>query len=306
MWPALLLALLPAAPAAADLRPSDQEPPTSSLLLRSIRSGGRTRWYRVHVPPTYDPLVPTPLLLAFHGGGGNARQFAGQSELVVTADKYGFLLAFPEGTGSLGGAPWFLCETWNAGDCCGWARDHGVDDVRFTRDMLDAIAQEWNVDPGQVFATGHSNGAMMCYRLAMEAADRIVAIAPNAGALGVDGMPPLPIPIIAFHGRLDCHVPFQGGLGCGVSGVDFRSQPDTLRPFIQLNGAQVPAAPAERRGKAERWEGDAPATGADIHYWWLIDGGHSWPGHSSAIGDPVNRDIDANEELWLFFQNHHR
>lgn len=300
MLPVLLLALAPV-PAVLP-----QEVPASSLLLRSIRSGGMRRWYRVHVPPSYDPAVPAPVLLAFHGGGGNARQFADQTGLEATADKYGFLLVFPEGTGALGGWPWFTLETWNAGNCCGWAVNHHVDDVLFTRDMLDAVEAEWNVDPGQVFATGHSNGAMMCYRLAVEAPDRIVAIAPNAGALGVDGVPPLPIPIIAFHGRLDCHVPFAGGSGCGISGVDYRSQEETLRPFVLRNGVRLPTGPAERRGKAERWEGLAPTTGADIFYWWLIDGGHSWPGHGSAIGDPVNRDIDINEELWLFFRNHRR
>ncbi len=56
------------------------------MTLRSIQSGGMTRYYRVHEPIGYDPQVSTSLVMAFHGGGGNAVQFADQSEMYVTAD----------------------------------------------------------------------------------------------------------------------------------------------------------------------------------------------------------------------------
>ncbi|KAA3606743.1 MAG: hypothetical protein DWQ01_17150 [Planctomycetota bacterium] len=283
------------------------EPQTGSdLQLHSISSGGMTRYYRIHVPPSYQAGVPTPLVLAYHGGGGNARQFADSSNLNDASDRHGFLLVYPEGTGILGGWPFFWVETWNAGGCCGWAQENDIDDVGFTRDMLDDIESKWSVDPKAVFATGHSNGGMMSYRLGIELSDRIVAIGPNATCLIFNQTPPTPIPVIAFHGKLDCNVPFQGGLGCGISGVSMTSQTDSLTPFIQVNQAQVPQTYEEQRGDAFRIEFPAPATGADIRYWWMRDHGHAWPGHGSAIGDPFNTDIDINEELWLFFDQHRR
>lgn len=286
-------------PTPASLRTGSTPAAAPPMQLRSVQSGGLTRWFRVHEPDDYDPQQATPLVLAFHGGGGNARQFADQSELHLTSDAEDFLLVFPEGSGALGGPPLYLLETWNAGNCCGYAQQNGIDDVQFTRDMVTALAAEWNVDLDHVYATGHSNGGMMAYRLGMEAPDLVAAIGPNAAARGVDGLPALEVPVMAMHGRLDTNVPFRGGVGTGVSGTDYRSQQDSLRPFAIVNSATAMQL-AEVRGQAKRYESVGTA-GAPIHYWWLKDGGHSWPGHSSAIGDPVNLDIDANEELWAFF-----
>jgi polyhydroxybutyrate depolymerase len=269
------------------------------MQLRTIQSGGLDRYFRVHEPVGYDPQQSYPLVMAFHGGGGNAVQFADQTEMYVTADSNGFLLVFPEGTGLLGGPPLYALETWNAGNCCGWAQSHNVDDVLFVRDMVAALAGEWNVDLDHVYATGHSNGGMMSYRLGMEAPDLVTAIAPNAAALGVPGVPATDVPLLVMHGRLDTNVPFQGGVGSGPSGTDFRSQRESVMPFARANGVGSYAL-METRGQADRYEGIG-SSGSPVHYWYLRDGGHSWPGHGSAIGDPVNMDIDANDETWAFF-----
>ena len=36
----------------------------------SMEHGGLTRKYLVHVPASYDPARPVPLLVSLHGGGG--------------------------------------------------------------------------------------------------------------------------------------------------------------------------------------------------------------------------------------------
>lgn len=302
LWIALpvLLLLLHRAESASS------ENATSGATLIKIQSNGMPRWYRVHTPPGFDENRPTPVVLAFHGGGGNAIQFMNQSGLNDTADKHGFVVVYPEGTGVLGGAPWFRLQTWNSGSCCGYAAENNIDDVSFTRDLLADLATRMSVEADSVFATGHSNGGMMCYRLAIEAPELVDAIAPNATCRNLNAQPQAPMPVIAFHGQLDCNVPWQGGIGCGVSGVWMRSQRDSLLPFVQINGGTPPprGAPAERRGKALRYEAPGPQSGADVHYWWMTDHGHAWPGHGSAIGDPCNFDIDINEEIWVFFERY--
>ena len=74
--------------------------------------------------------------------------------------------------------------TWNGGNCCGYASENNVDDVGFTRAVLDDLAKVANVDAKRVFATGMSNGGILCYRLASEFSDRIAAIAPVCGTDG--------------------------------------------------------------------------------------------------------------------------
>lgn len=55
-----MLAALVAA-AGAPFEPGDHS--------RTVEVGGRIRSYIVHVPSRYNPEVPTPVVLAFHGGG---------------------------------------------------------------------------------------------------------------------------------------------------------------------------------------------------------------------------------------------
>src|SRR5258706_558792 len=91
----------------------------------SVEHEGRTRTCLVHVPPQYDPTHPMPLVLFFHGGMGTAEQAAASYGWSEKADKEGFLVAYPNGTGRL--------QTWNAVHGCGAAFREGVDDVGFVR-----------------------------------------------------------------------------------------------------------------------------------------------------------------------------
>src|SRR2546422_468969 len=61
----------------------------------------RPRSCIVPVPPKYDPKKPTPVVLVFHGGGSNAEQMVKFCGLNETADKHGFIVVYPSGTGRL-------------------------------------------------------------------------------------------------------------------------------------------------------------------------------------------------------------
>src|SRR5215831_5938057 len=100
----------------------------------------------------------------------------------VLADREGFLAVYPYGTGVMKAK----LLTWNAGPCCGYAQKNKIDDVAFVAALLDDLAARVDYDRARVYATGHSNGAMMAYRLAQDLSDRIAAIAPVGGALVTD------------------------------------------------------------------------------------------------------------------------
>ena len=67
----------------------------------------------MHVPPTYDPTTPTPLVLNFHGFSSNGLEEILLSKMTAKADTAGFIAVHPEGTGAV--------QSWNAGACCGVA-----------------------------------------------------------------------------------------------------------------------------------------------------------------------------------------
>jgi polyhydroxybutyrate depolymerase len=128
--------------------------------------------YLVHIPATYDPKQPTPVVIAFHGGGVDAEHMVTFSGLNEKSDEAGFIVVYPYGTGRLR-----KILTFNAGDCCGYAARTKTDDVAFTRHLLDDLARLVNVDTKRVYATGMSNGAMMAYRLASEVSPFVAATA---------------------------------------------------------------------------------------------------------------------------------
>lgn len=112
----------------------------------------------MHTPVGYDPERPSPVVVNFHGRATTAQQQMLITGLLPIADASGFIAVHPVGIG----------QTWNAGLCCGEAQTQGVDDVGFTRVLLDRLADELCVDPGRVYAMGLSNGGLMAHRVACE------------------------------------------------------------------------------------------------------------------------------------------
>ena len=274
----------------------------------SLAVGGLQRSAVVHVPPLYDRAVPMPVMLAFHGGGANADNMVRFSGLNEKADEAGFIAVYPNGTGRLS-----RMLTFNGGNCCGQAAANGVDDVEFTRRLLDDVANACTIDPKRVFATGMSNGGIMAYRLASELSDRIAAIAPVGGPMGTKGCRPgRPVSVIHFHGTDDAFAPFQGGRGRGLSGTSFFSVDHSIAAWVEADGCgptpvtiRLPDTTDDGTAVTRTTYGQGK-DGAEVVLIVIEGGGHTWPGRESRLASlgKSTRDISANDLMWSFFQRH--
>ena len=280
---------------------------------RTIRVGELQRRYLVHVPAKYDAKKPASVVIVFHGGGGNPETMVRLTGLNAKADDAGFLVVYPFGTGKLDN--YFL--TFNGGECCGHAMQEKIDDVGFTRAMLDDLATVANVDADRVFATGLSNGGIMAYRVAAELSDRIAAIAPVGGPLMLTEIrPSRPVPVMHFHGTADEFAPFKGGFGKGLTGgkgvTDFRSVEFSINTWVKANGCRqepvVVALPDKTNDgmKVTRktWSGQKDSS--EVILIEIENGGHTWPGQKPIpawLGKSTT-DISANDLMWEFFQSH--
>src|SRR5688500_11501348 len=65
----------------------------------SLSVGDRRRSYLLHRPTGHDGKTALPLVIVFHGGGGNAQSAVRMSQMDATADREQFLVAYPNGTG---------------------------------------------------------------------------------------------------------------------------------------------------------------------------------------------------------------
>lgn len=281
----------------------DVGPEAGSLVF-----GGRTRTYLLHLPPAYDGTAPLPLVIFLHGGGGNAQGAVSRYGFNEVADREGFIVAYPNGTGVLRDR----VLTWNAGHCCGYALERDVNDVGFLRALIEKLEAGLNVDGKRVYVTGHSNGGMMAYRAGAELSDLIAAIAPVAGSIGgqaeagapqvVIPQPGAPVSVVAFHGLLDSHVLYGGGHGVNTSGtrVDL-SVADSIAFWVHADGCD-PAAQTQTSASVivEMYVGCAG--GSEVTLYTVTNGGHSWPG--SSFGEGQTQEISATNEVWEFFKRH--
>jgi polyhydroxybutyrate depolymerase len=271
-----------------------------------LSHGGRGRFYQVHVPPGFQSGRPAPVVLVFHGGGGYPEAMRKQTGMDATADRAGFIVVYPAGTGARARR----VLTFNAGICCGYAVERDVDDVGFVAAVIDDLARRLSIDRKRVYATGLSNGAMLSYRLACELSDRVAAVASVAGTLGIHRCPATrAVPVMHFHGLADQNSPYQGGVGArSVSRVNFTSVPQTIDFWRRHNGCPE-AAETVLKGEAtlKRW---TPCrSGSEVALWSIEGGGHTWPGGETTLLEkpivgPVNRDISASDEMWAFFARH--
>jgi polyhydroxybutyrate depolymerase len=287
---------------------ADGNPMGQGDYNRIVQADGIERSYLVHIPPKYDSKKPTPVVLAFHGGGANANNMVAFSGLNKKSDIAGFIVVYPNGTGRLE-----RLLTFNGGNCCGYAMTNEIDDVEFTRRILDDLAKSVNIDAKRVFATGMSNGAIMSYRLASELSDRIAAIAPVGGPMGTERCKPIrPVSVIHFHGTDDENAPFKGGKGKGLSGTEFYSVEHSIQAWVKANDCEKVPVVTKLTDKSEdgmivsRKTYGSGKNGAEVVLVEIEGGGHTWPGQEPRLKTlgRSTMNISANDIMWEFFEKH--
>lgn len=296
---------------------------------------GKKRTYIVHVPPSYNRRNLMPVVMAFHGGGGNAQGSVEYFNLNVKADTENFIVVYPQGTGkTLRGK---VIGSWNAGRCCPSAMNEGIDDVGFIAKMIKKVKRDFKVDPKRVFATGHSNGALISYRLACQLSDTIAAIAVAGAHDSFDGCSPQrPVPVIHFHGTEDKCALYNGGKcgGCFASflnqvGLPAKAHQWDCRPvkeYIELwrkiNKCSEKWRVNFKKGNARCITYSECQDEAEVTLCTIEGMGHTWPGGKYSFGackvdsesrmckmwkdtvGDLSRDISANEVMWEFFKKH--
>lgn len=270
-----------------------------------LQHNGVERRALIYVPKNLKADSPAPVVMALHGGGGGMIYQANDAiyGLISKADQAGFVAVFPNGISAVDSG---MLATWNAGACCAKARNENVDDVGFLRKLVEDVSHRVNIDRNRVFATGMSNGAMMSYRLACDAADFIRAIAAVAGTDNTRSCrPSRPVPVLHIHARDDDIVLFNGGAGERIRREelteDFVSVPATIDKWVKLNRAtpdarrvlELPGVVCERH--------EAGPGGAPVELCVTETGGHSWPGGGVSRNNTPSSAMRATDVMWEFF-----
>jgi polyhydroxybutyrate depolymerase len=282
---------------------------------KSLIHAGMRRTYILHIPPQYDSQKAFPMILLFHGGGGNAGQALNSYGLAEKADKEGFVLVAPNGTGLLRQR----LLTWNVGFGFGYAMNHQVDDIGFVRRLIDELEKDLKIDAKRIFATGISNGGILCHFLAAALSDRIAAIAPVVAAIGgkksiddpyiLPAQPAEAVSVIAFNGILDKHIPYSGGLQEKSIGdpVRVKSAQETQAFWAKADRCDsTPIIEESKENEYKRITHGRCVHDSEVIQYLIYNQGHAWPGGKKPRwgADAPTQKISATDLMWEFFKKH--
>ncbi len=319
--------LLCASPAAVSATRPRLAPMNGSYRFE-LRFDGMVRSYRLHVPPEAATGKPLPLVLNLHGSTQNAFLQEIQSGMDPSADKNGYLVAYPNGTRvSAVLTPDPVAKqaqySWNAGTCCGLPVTHHVNDVGFLEDVIANVASRTPVDLRRVYVTGMSSGGMMAYAMAAEDSNHIAAIASVSGQVELPVIHPTrAVPTMEFHSVDDPIAKWNGtpsknpalrfsvmqGISKWVKADHCAGTPHVGQPLV---GAVGTVSAGET---ATLITYSYCRSGVEVALWRFTGSGHVWPGSTLNTGPPsswilggVGRGIilvDADQTMWQFFQRY--
>ncbi len=264
--------------------------PEGGFSEHNIASAGAQRSYLLYVPESYNGQ-PAPLVFSFHGSGGYPQNQVDVSGFDKLAEEHGFIAVFPAGefTNSVSE------RSWNANV------EAGVDDVQFTRDMINEISGLLAIDASRIYTSGFSGGGRISSRLACELSDVLAAAAPVAGLqYPEDCTLKRPIPIITFHAEDDPTNTYE---------VQANSRPywrmgveTALDRWRQASGCTLANTHEQVAYNIRTYTWTECGGGGEILFYQTATGGHTWPG---AAQRGAVQDISASELIWAFFTRHH-
>lgn len=193
----------------------------------------------VYVPSALPLVGQRSLLVALHGGGGNARFMLEHLKIDGLAEKNGFVVAYLNGSAAarIGGNK---LKAWNAGNgCCGKPYNDKVDDISYITGAVQYLQHKYAVAPERTFGVGHSNGAIMLQTMSCMT-NVFSTVATLAGTLMAE-VPSCQAArnhkIYNYHGAKDANLPIAGGFGSkGVTNIDYTSQAEAKTLFENSGG----------------------------------------------------------------------
>jgi polyhydroxybutyrate depolymerase len=285
---------------------------TGEIEHGALQRGGRTRTWIAYLPA--KPAAHPALIIALHGSmgtGEQAREVYGYG-FDQLADQHGFIVVYPQGFDG----NWNDCKVKGPYS----AKRENIDDVGFLHALVDRLAADHHIDPTRVYVTGISNGGSMTLCLAFATPEfarayaAVVASVPTPENMAVTPKN-RPVSVLLMNGTDDPINPWQGGdvvlwpvLGNRGPVLSAQASIVYFRKLAGLDGAaqvtQFPDRDASDGSTVERSLWTAPGK-RHVALYTIKGGGHGAP-HPATYGRRLlgnsNRDINAANEIWEFFQ----
>lgn len=284
----------PDAPRTAPDRCAASRPLEPGTSVRDITAGGRTRTYVLHVPPRYEPTTRTPLVMLFHGLGGDPRAVVRTTGMAQAADEQNAILVAPLGRGRV--------SHWNFRSPV----SDPASDLAFVRTLVKQVKRDGCIDSSRTYAAGFSNGSALTLALACDGSTDFAAYAAVSGPYFTDECTRAPAAsILYFHGMRDSTVPYEG-----AQTVVGRLPPvnDTMSMWASHDACPSSGATTTASQDVRHWSWRSCRNSTSVDIYAIVDGVHGWPGGGPMSPGRTSRTedspIDATQVIWDFFGRH--
>ena len=187
-------------------------PPTGFIASSTVKVGSANRTYALTVPAGYKSTTKYPLVVGFHGDGGNGAGYRSSFPIEAQAGD-GAIFVWPDGTNN------------NNGHSFDQLNDPPNNaDVSFFDALLTTLEKTYCINTARVYVHGMSGGAYFTNQVGRWRAPAIRAIAPMSGGgpfsvggasdydsngnLTVNGT----VAALMIHGLADTDVPISEGM----------------------------------------------------------------------------------------------
>ena len=302
------------------LRPGRHTTSTSAKQWRAEWYSGPagSRAFFLHVPPGLARDAEVPLVLALHGCDQTAEDFAEATRWNALADRYGFVVAYPQQTAA-----------HHAQRCWNWFRarhqQRGQGEPAILAGILAQIRQHhrgWHIDSSRVYVVGLSAGGAMALILAATYPERFAGVGvhsapPYASATSTVSAlramaartPPAPSlnsplpPLIVFQGTADNLVNADNATRVADQWLAARPGEELRHRQVRMPASLLRTATSRRSAEIRRWYAPDGRRKLEV---WSVDGlGHAWSGGTAkgSYSDP--RGPRASTEMWRFLSGQH-
>ncbi len=243
------------------------------------------------VPSIYKQELAAPLIVLLHGYGSSGAGQENYMKFSALSDRYGFLLATPDGTEEPSPEK---RRFWNASKACCNFFATPLDDSAYVMNIIKTVQAQYNIDTRRIYLIGHSNGGFMSYKAAYEHSDVIAGIASLAGAEATELMPAPanPVHILQIHGTADGTIAYAGS---DIRGNTYPGAEETVARWAAYNGCTTDGKVIGTLDLERNLDGlettrtsfaEGCAIGGSTELWTIADGSHI-----PAISDTFSEEV---------------
>ena len=278
----------------------------AQLATQTIDVNGAMRTYLEYLPEGFDNTQNLPLVMSFHGGGGQAQEQLGIADLRDRADEDGFVLVYPDAIpdpNDDGSTNWQVVVSGTLP----FTVPNPHSDIDFVDALIDKMATTYNIDTTRVYAMGYSNGGGFSFDLACRLNHKITGIGVAARTMYAESFAECnvvhPTPVVTILGTNDFASPYDGVVYEGT--LYYHSNDECNDFWIEANGLQsapvvtdVPNLSTNDGSSAELYTWTSSDGCHELLHYKVNGGEHDWPG---TFG---NMDFVSHEVIWQALSQH--